>query len=372
MSVKVKKILNGKAERYSFGKCDELIQVPPLLEIQKKSYKDFLEKGIKRVLDEFFPISDYSGKAKLYITEVLPFSEPKYDIKECKRRGATYSAPLKVKARFVVEETGQAVEQEVFMGDVPMMTEQGSFIYNGIERVVISQIVRAPSVYLSREKENNATLKAQMIPVHGPWIEVKQGANENLKIVLERKNVISLGVFLKCFGFTNSEIAAIFGNNRYIKYVLDKETQVTQEEALLEFSRKTRPADVPSVESTRSFLNASFFTDAYYNLSKVGRYKVNKKLALKERLPGLINADDIVVDGELLVKAGEEFTAESAKRVQNAGVNEVWVQVNGRRHLMRGNNRVTLSEYFPCDQESLGIFEDVYLPVLKKILNYHK
>ncbi len=372
MSVKVKKIVNGKAERYSFGKCAELIPVPPLLDIQKKSYKDFLEKGIKKVLDEFFPISDYSGKAKLYITEVLPFAEPKYDIKECKRRGATYSSPLKVKARFVVEETGQAVEQEVFMGDVPMMTEQGSFIYNGIERVVISQIVRAPSVYMSRDKENNATLKAQVIPVHGPWIEVKQGANENLKIVLERKNVISLGVFLKCFGFTNDEIASLFGNNRYIKYVLDKETQVTQEEALLEFSRKTRPADVPSVESTRSFLNASFFTDAYYNLSKVGRYKVNKKLALKERLSGLINADDIVVDGELLVKAGEEFSAESAKRVQNAGVNEVWVQVNGKRHLMRGNNRVTLSEYFPCEQEALGIFEDVYLPVLKQILNENK
>jgi len=155
MTVNVKKIKNGKSERYTFAKTEELVEVPPLLEIQKNSYNNFLTNGIKAVLDEFFPLTDYSGKAKLYITEILPFGEPKYSIKECKRRGATYSAPLKVKARFVVEETGQAVEQEVFMGDVPMMTEQGSFIYNGIERVVISQIVRAPSVYLKREKENN-------------------------------------------------------------------------------------------------------------------------------------------------------------------------------------------------------------------------
>lgn len=369
MSVNVRKVKQGKVERMTFGHCEELMKVPALLEIQKKSYKEFLEKGIKKTLDEFFPITDYSGKAKLYITEILPFQEPKYDIKECKRRGATYCAPLKVKARFVVEETGQAVEQEVFMGDVPMMTDQGSFIFNGIERVVINQIVRAPSVYMTREKENNATLKAQMIPVHGTWIEIKQGANENLKIVLERKSVISLGVFLKCFGFTNEEIVRLFGDNRYIKYVIEKETQTTQEECLLEFSRKTRPTDVPSVESTRSFLNASFFTDAYYNLSKVGRYKVNKKLALRERLPGLINADNIVVDGEILVKAGEEFNKESADRVQNAGVNEVWIQFNGKRHLMRGNNRVTLSKVLDCCQEELGIFEDVYNPVLKQILS---
>ncbi len=372
MSVNVKKISNGKTDRYTFARCPELLEMPPLLEIQKKSYEEFLTKGIKTVLDEFFPLSDYSGKAKLYITEILPFAEPKYSIKECKRRGATYSAPLKVKARFVVEETGQAVEQEVFMGDVPMMTEQGSFIFNGIERVVINQIVRAPSVYLTREKDDNATLEAQMIPVHGTWIQIVQGANEALKIVLERKNKISLGVFLKCFGFTNEEILKVFGNNRYIKNVLDRETIVSQEDALIEFSRKTRPADVASAETTRAFINASFFTDAYYNLSRVGRYKFNKKLALKERLPGLVSAEDIIVDGELLIKAGEVFTAETAKNVQNAGVNEVWVQLPDKKHLMRGNNRVTLSEVFPCKQEELGINEDVYFPALQQILTENK
>ncbi len=372
MSVNLKKVKSGKSIRYTFGQFRDCVEVPPLLEIQKNSYKNFLENGIKQVLDEFFPLTDYSGKAKLYITEILPFAEPKFDVGECKRRGSTYSSPLKVKARFVVEETGQAVEQEVFLGDVPMMTEQGSFVFNGIERVVINQIVRAPSVYLKREKEDNSTLKAQMIPVHGTWIEVVQGANEMLKIMLERKNKLSLGVFLKCFGFTNEEILKLFGNNRYIKNVLDKEPQTTQEEALIEFSRKTRPSDIPSAENTRSFINASFFTDAYYNLTRVGRYKFNKRLALKERLPGLVSCDDIIVDGELLVKKGEEFTTESATKVQNAGVNEVWVQLADKKHLMRGNNRVTLSEVFPCKQEELGINEDVYYPVLSKILKENK
>ena len=372
MSVNLRKVKSGKVDRYTFGQCKEYVEVPPLLEIQKNSYKDFLENGIKNVLDEFFPLTDYSGKAKLYITEILPFAQPKYDINECKRRGTTYSSPLKIKARFVVEETGQAVEQEVFLGDVPMMTEQGSFVFNGIERVVINQIVRAPSVYLKREKDDNSSLKAQMIPVHGTWIEVVQGANEMLKIMLERKNKLSLGVFLKCFGFTNEEILRVFGNNRYIKNVLDKEPQTTQEEALIEFSRKTRPSDVPSAENTRNFINASFFTDAYYNLTRVGRYKFNKRLALKERLPGLVSAEDIIADGELLVKKGEEFTTESATKVQNAGVNEVWVQLADKKHLMRGNYRVTLKEVFPCKQEELGVNEDVYYPVLAKILKENK
>ena len=372
MTVNVKKIKNGKSERYTFARHEELMDMPPLLEIPKTSYENFLSSGIKKTLDEFFPLTDYSGKAKLYITEILPFGEPKYSIKECKRRGATYCAPLKVKARFVVEETGQAVEQEVFLGDVPMMTEQGSFIYNGIERVVVSQIVRSPSVYMGRDKDNNATLKAQMIPFHGNWIEIVQGANEALKIMLERKSKISLGVFLKCFGFTNEEIINLFGNNRYIKNVVEREPQKTQEEALIEFSRKTRPADVASAESTRSYLNVSFFTDAYYNTSIVGRYKYNKKLALRERLPGLVSAEDIIVDGELLVKAGEVFTKESANTVQNAGVNEVWVQLPNKKHLMRGNNRVTLSAVIPCDQEALGIKEDVYWPKLQQIMKEYK
>ena len=252
------------------------------------------------------------------------------------------------------------------------MTEKGSFISNGIERVIISQIARVPSVYLSKEKEDLATLRAQLIPDRGMWLEIEQGANEALKIVVDRSTKLSLGVFLKCFGFTNEEILKVFGDNKYIKAVLDREPQQTQEEALLEFARKSRPSDVPSAESTRNYINMFFFTDAYYNLARVGRYMINKKFALANRLPGLIAAENVVADDEILVKEGETFTVESARKVQDAGVNEVFVSVNGKRHLIRGNKRVRLSSIFPYNEKELGILEEVYYPTLMQILKANK
>lgn len=368
----LKKIKSGKNTRYSFSKLDDILPIPDLLEIQKNAYKEFLDEGIKRVLDEFSPISDYSGKAKLYITGIDLSTLPKYSIKECKRRGASYTIPLKVKARFVVEETGEAVEQEVFLGDIPFMTNEGSFVFNGIERVVVSQVVRSPSAYFTREKENNATLRAQLIPTRGMWIEIEQGANEILKVVLDRGSKITLGLFLKCFGFTREEILKLFGDNEYVKNVLDKEPQNTQEEALLEFARKTRPTDVPSAESTRNYLNLFFFSDQYYNLSRVGRYKLNKKLSLANRIAGQKSFENIVVEGEVVVKAGEVISKEIAKQIQNSGINEVWVSVQGKKHLVRGNNRVKLSAVFSCDEAELGVLEDVYYPTLVQILKENK
>ena len=368
MTLNIKKQKYGKAERYNFAKHDDIAQMPDLLGIQKESYKDFIEKGIRNVLNEFSPVVDYSGKSKLYFGDIIMGDSPKYSLKECKRRNATFSVPLKVKSRFVIEDTGEATEQEVFFGDIPLMTENGSFVCNGIERVIINQIVRAPSVYLTREKEDNSTLRAQMIPERGFWIEIEQGANEALKIVFDRSSKISIGVFLKCFGFTETEIANVFGNNRYIKMALEREPQKTQEEALLEFAKKSRPSDVPSVESTRNYINSFFFTDAYYNLSRVGRYKFNKKLALANRLCGLMAAENVIAEDEVIVKAGEIFTAETARKVQDAGVNEVWVQVNGKKHLMRGNARVRLSSIIPCNEKELGITEEVYYPTLCQIL----
>ena len=372
MALNIKKQKYGRAERYNFAKLEEIAEMPDLLGIQKESYKEFIEKGIRNVLDEFSPVVDYSGKSKLYFGDIIMGDSPKYSLKECKRRNATFSVPLKVKSRFVIEETGEATEQEVFFGDIPLMTENGSFVCNGIERVIINQIVRAPSVYLTREKDDNATLRAQMIPERGFWIEIEQGANEAVKIVFDRSSKISIGVFLKCFGFTENEIANLFGNNRYIKMALEREPQKTQEEALLEFAKKSRPSDVPSVESTRNYINSIFFTDAYYNLSKVGRYKFNKKLGLATRLIGLVAAENVIADDEVIVKAGEIFTAETARKVQDAGVNEVWVQVNGKKHLMRGNGRVRLSNVFPCDERALGITEEVYYPTLNEILKNNK
>mgnify|MGYP002796079016 FL=1 len=374
MSVALRKQKFGKAERYTFAQLKDYIQIPPLLEIQRNSFKDFLEHGIREVLDEFSPIVDYSGKAKLYLLDIVMDKEPKYSQKECKRRSVTYSVPLYVKARFVVEETGQAVEENVFLGDIPYMTDDCTFIINGVERVVVNQIIKSPNYYLLRDKnQDNSTLVGQIIPKRGMYIEVKQGANEVLNIVLDRRNRISLGLFLKCFGYTQDDICKLFGDHRLIKHVLEKEPQQTQDEALLEFARKTRPADVPSAETTRSYLNLWFFSDQYYNLSRVGRYNLNKKLSIAKRITGQVAAENIVTeDGEILVRAGQEIDAETAQKVKSAGINEVWLQLPDKKYLVRGNNRVRLSDVFPCDEKELGVLEEVYYPVLKEILKENK
>ncbi len=372
MAVNIKKEKYGKAERYKFGKLDDVAVMPDLLGIQKASYNEFLTKGIRSVLDEFSPVVDYSGKAKLYFGDIVMGESPKFSLKECKRRNASYSVPMKIKAKFVIEETGEVQEQEVFFGDIPLMSEYGSFIQNGIERVVINQIVRAPSVYMKREGIDNSTLRAEIIPERGMWLEIEQGANEAVKMVIDRSSKVSIGVFLKCFGMSENEIVEAFGQNRYIKLALEREPQKTQDEALLEFAKKSRPSDVPSIESTRNYINMFFFTDNYYNLARIGRYKVNKKLALANRLAGLICAQDIIADGELLVKEGEIFTKESARSVQDAGVNEVFVNINGKKHKMRGNARVRLSSLFPCNEKELGILEEVYYPTLAQILKENK
>ena len=374
MSVAIKKQKFGKAERYTFAQLKNYIDVPPLLEIQRNSFKEFLDHGIREVLDEFSPIVDYSGKAKLYLLDIAMDKEPKYSKKECKRRSVTYSVPLNVKARFVVEETGQAVEDYVFLGDIPYMTEDCSFIFNGVERVVVNQIIKSPNYYLLRDKnQDNSTLVGQIIPKRGMYIEVKQGANEVLNIVLDRRNRITLGLFLKCFGYSADEISKLFGDHRLVKHVLEKETQQTQEEALLEFARKTRPADVPSAETTRNYLNLWFFSDQYYNLSRVGRYNLNKKLSIARRITDQVSCYDIVTeDGEILVKAGQEIDVETANKIKANGINEVWIQLPDKKYLVRGNNRVRLSDVFPCDEKELGILEEVYYPVLKEILKENK
>lgn len=368
----IKKLKYGKAERYTFGNFVDKGECPDLLSIQKDTYKQFLATGIKEVLDEFSPVVDYSGKGKLYFLSSSLDEQPKYSRNECKRRGASYALPLRVKARFVVEDSGEAIDQEVFMGDIPLMTEEGSFIFNGIERVVVSQIVRSPSVYFTQDSADLASLKGQLIPTRGMWLELEQGANDIIKVVIDRGSKVTLGIFFKCFGFTNDEILQLFGNNKYVKNVLDKEPQTTQEEALLEFARKTRPTEVPSVESTRSYLNLFFFSDQYYNLARVGRYKFNKKLSIATRIAGRKSADNIVIDDELVVKAGEIIPADVARRIQDAGINEVYLDLHGERHLVRGNNRVRLSAIFPCNEKELGIEEEVYYPTLVQILKDNK
>lgn len=358
----------GTTERYSFSKLEEIIDLPDFLDIQKQAYKDFLATGVEKVLKEFSPVVDHSGKGKLYFLKADLSTPPKYSIKECKRRGVSYTIPLKVQSRFVVEETGEAVDQEIYLGDIPLLTEDGSFVFNGIERVVVNQVARSPSVYLTQETHDIASLRAQLIPTRGVWLELEQGANDIIKMVVDRNSKMTIGVFLKAFGFSNKDILKIFGDNSYIKNVLEKEPQTTQEEALLEVGRKMRPSEVPNAESQRNYLNATFFTDQYYNLARVGRYKFNKKLNIATRITGLTAAATISADDQVLVKKNEVITKEKAEAIRNAGINEVWVLANGKKHLMRGNNRVKLSSVFPCNEAELDITEDVYYPVLAQIL----
>ena len=362
----------GTTERYTFSKIDEIVDLPDFLEIQRNAFQEFLQIGVQKVLDEFSPIVDYSGKAKLYLLKADLLAMPKYSLKESKRRGISYTIPLKVQTRFVVEETGEAIDQEVYLGDIPYMTEDGSFIVNGIERVVVNQVIRSPSVYFSQEKDDVATLTGKMIPTRGMWLEFEQGANEIIKLVIDRGSKVTIGIFLKCFGFSAKEIIKLFGDNSHIKNVLDKEPQTTQEEAILEFARKTRPTEVPSVESTRNYLNLFFFSDQYYNLGRVGRYKFNKKLGIEGRVSGLVSANTISAGDEVLVKKNTVISPEVANAIQDAGINEVWVLVNGKKHLIRGNNRVSLSAIYPCNEEELGINEKVYYPVLMQVLNENK
>ena len=368
----MRKKMYGKNERFTFQKLDDIVDIPNLLDIQKVAYKEFLEEGISEVLKEISPISDYSGKAKLYLFEPNLDTKPKYDKFECKRRGASYIIPLKVKARFVVEDTGESIDQEVYLGDIPLMTEEGSFVFNGIERVVVSQIVRSPSVYFSMDKDDLSTLHSQMIPTRGSWLELEQGANEIIKVIVNRESKITLGLFLKCFGFTADEILHMFGDNEYIKNVLDKEPQNTQEEALIELSKKMRPSEVPSADATRNYINLLFFSDQYYNLARVGRYKFNKKLSIANRIVGQVAFENIVHEDEVLVKAGEVISTEVAEHIQDLGINEVVLNINGKKHLVRGNNQVKLSAVFPCDEKELGINELVYYPTLMQILKQNK
>ena len=371
LSKVISKVNYGKTVRHSFAKFENLFEIPYLLEIQKDEYEKFLTTTIDEVLADFSPITDYSGKAKLYFLGTKIDRNAKYSPKECKRRGVSYTMPLTAKVRLVLEDTGAAIDQEVFLADIPKMTDEGSFIFNGIERVVVSQIVRSPGVYMTQEGDIN-TLKGSIIPARGTWLEFEQGANEIIKVIIDRSSKITVGLFLKCFGYTADEIKTLFGNNPYICKVLEKEVQNTQEEALIELSKKMRPTEVPSAEATKNYINLLFFSEQYYNLARVGKYKYNKKLSIANRITDQESAENIVVDGEVLVQAGEGISAEVARRIQNCGINEVWLNINGKKHLVRGSNRVQLSSVIPCDEKELGILEEVYYPELVKILKENK
>jgi DNA-directed RNA polymerase subunit beta len=366
----LRKVKFGKVERYSFGRVKEVLPMPYLLDLQKSSYEKFLDEGIGEALDEFSPIEDYTGKANVEFVDYSIDRNPKLSKQECKRRGSTYSVPLKARVRLIIKDTGEVKEQEVFLGDIPYMTEDGAFVFNGVERVIVSQIIRSPGVYFTGEidKTGKRLISGTMMPARGTWLEFEQSSADNLKIILDRGSKITVPTFLKCFGYKNDDIKIMFGDNHLIIDSLNKELDKTEDECLIEVAKKMRPNDVPNADATRKYLHDIFFTHQYYNLAKVGRYKFNKKLSLATRITNQISADDIKIDKKVVVTKGEMITSDVAKKIQNAAINEVFVVFNGETLKVIGNNQVDPCEFIGCTKEELNYDGLVYYPNLKELL----
>ena len=374
-TLNIKSVKYGnKAERKRFGHIDVPYSMPHLMDIEKQSYQKFLNEDIWEVLNEFNPIVDYSNKAELsFLSYSIDFN-PKYSWAECKRRQASYTVPLRVNVRLLVKETGQVIDQEVFLGDIPYMNENGAFLTNGVERVILNQLIKSPGIVFDGElnKYGHMDYSGSISPSHGMWVTTEQAQGETLRVTVERKYKMSLGVLLKCFGYTNEQLLSIFGEHPYIVNTLKKEPQITQEDALIEFSRKTRPGEIPSPENTMSYINDRFFNPQHYNMGKVGRYKTNKKLSIANRIAEQIAGEDIKVGKKVLVSAGEYISKEDAVKIQNAGINAVNVIVNDKLVKVVGNNRVDLKAYCGIEPSEVGITELVYLPLLQEILKTNK
>jgi len=363
----------GKNQRMSYSSIDEVMDMPNLIEVQKNSYNWFLEEGLREVFNDISPITDYTGNLVLEFVDYSLESKPKYSVEECKERDVTYSAPLKVKIRLANKSTNEVKEQEVFMGDFPLMTDNGTFIINGAERVIVSQLVRSPGVYYDQQidKSGKKLHSATVIPNRGAWLEYETDSNDVLWVRIDRTRKIPITVLLKALGYgTDQQIEDLLGEDERVKATLQKDTTKNTEEALIEIYRRLRPGEPPTVESAKSLLESLFFDAKRYDLAKVGRYKFNKKLCLASRLTGQKLDRDIVDPrtGEIIAEAGEKITREKAQMIQNAGVNEAFIQSEGKTVKILGNNVVDINKYMPFDVSDLNIKEMVNLTVLNEIM----
>jgi DNA-directed RNA polymerase subunit beta len=367
----------GKTERMTFRRVPELADVPYLLDIQMESFKRFLTKGIHDVLEEFNPITDYSGKVELYFMEHYISDDTKYSEAECLRRGQMFVKPLKVKVRVVFKETGEVVEQEVFLGDVPIMTNSGYFIVNGVARVIVNQIIKSPSVYFSKSKDDKTgkeIIDLTMSPTHGAYIEMTKDINNIITVVPNRAGKINLATFLRGLDLgSDQQLLEMFAHHPIIKTTIEKShergDEPIKEKALLEISRKMRPSELPNAEAMETGLNNMFFTFPNYDLAVVGRYKFNKKLCLASRIVKGIAAEDIKIDGKVIVKEGQEIGKEDAEKIQNAGINSVsLLNDSGDAVQIIGNNRVNVNSYLGATEFDTGIKELVHYPTLQKVI----
>ena len=366
----------GKKTRMSYSKINEVAAMPNLIQIQTESYNWFIEEGLREVFEDISPIKDYAGNLVLEFIDYSLNDQPKYDQEECKERDVTYAAPLKVKVRLVNKETGEVKEQEVFMGDFPLMTEKGTFIYNGAERVVVTQLVRSPGPYygVTVDKSNNKLFSTTIIPNRGAWLEYETDSNEIISVRVDRTRKQPVTTLLRALGFaTDQEIIDIFGEDERLRKTIEKDPTKNYEDGLKEIYKKLRPGEPPTVESAKSLLDSLFFDPKRYDLAKVGRYKYNKKLGLSNRIIGCIAAEDVIDPntGEILVEKDARISRETGYRIENAGVK--FVHVYGKTdegHVVKviGNNFVNLADYVDFSLEGIKIADKVYYPVLKEIL----
>ena len=371
---RIRPIATGKNIRMSYARRKEVLEMPNLIEIQKNSYKWFLDEGLKEVFDDISPISDYSGHLSLeFVDFELCEEDVKYSIEKCKERDATYAAPLKVKVRLYNKEKEEISEHEIFMGDLPLMTETGTFVINGAERVIVSQLVRSPGIYygIGHDKIGKKLYSCTVIPNRGAWLEYETDSNDVFYVRVDRTRKVPITVLLRALGLgTNDEIREVFGDEPKIEASFAKDTSENYQEGLLELYKKIRPGEPLSVESAESLINAMFFDPRRYDLAKVGRYKFNKKLLLRNRIRGHELAEDVVdtTTGEILATAGTKVTAELADLIQNSAVPYVYIQTEERKVKVLSSMMVELTHYVDCDPKELGVTELVYYPVLAQIL----
>ena len=374
---RIRSVTNGKAMRMSYQRQKEVLEMPNLIEVQKDSYQWFLDEGLNEVFKDISPIADYSGKLSLeFVGFTLCEEERKYSIEECKERDATYAAPLKVKVRLHNKENGEITTHEIFMGDLPLMTETGTFVINGAERVIVSQLVRSPGIYyaIAHDKLGKTLYSCTVIPNRGAWLEYETDSNDVFYVRVDRTRKVPITVLIRALGIgTNAEILELFGEEPKILASFTKDTSENYQEGLLELYKKIRPGEPLAVESAESLITSMFFDPRRYDLAKVGRYKFNKKLLLRNRIAGHKLAEDVVdmTTGEIIAETGTVVSQELADQIQNAAVPYVWMQGEERNIKVLSSMVVDIKNYVDFTEEELkemGVTELVYYPVLAKIL----
>ena len=373
---RIRPIKSGKSSRMSYSRQKEVLQMPNLIEVQKDSYQWFLDEGLNEVFDDISPITDYSGHLSLeFVDFTLCEKDVKYTIEECKERDATYAAPLKVRVRLHNKETDEINEHEIFMGDLPLMTSTGTFVINGAERVIVSQLVRSPGIYyaIAHDKVGKKLYSSTVIPNRGAWLEYETDSNDVFYVRVDRTRKVPITVLIRALGIgTNPEIVELFGEEPKILASFEKDAATNYQEGLLELYKKIRPGEPLAVDSAESLITSMFFDPRRYDLAKVGRYKFNKKLALKNRITGQVLAEDAVspITGEVIAEAGTKITRELADQIQNAAIPYVWIErpEEERNIKVLSNMMVDLAAIVDIDPKEVGVTEQVYYPVLAGIL----